>query len=513
MRSQTCSTRSITAIVLWVIVLLTVPYVAAKGGNVDPIFGGSAQGFLGKVAAVAEQPDGKILVAGGRIGLVRLNSDGSMDTAFQTGVERSAADVNVETLCLQTDGRILIGGYFTRVGGLQHPHIARLNPDGGLDESFHASVGSDVSVMVLQPDGKILISSRNFLGDVNGVQVDGVARLNADGSLDVGFTGNSPFKFDMASSIAVQPDGKILVGGQLFGVAGSASDNVIRLNADGSLDTTFNAGRLNHNTVNAVAVQGDGKVLVGGRFDFIDILNPKELVRLTPDGSLDSDFVAAPTSEVQTLLVQPDGKILVGSYGLARLNLDGSNDPSFQSMVLAESYSSVTGVRSIALEPDGGMVIGGGFSQVDGIARNSIARLHPDGSLEANFVPDTASGPNAAIYNIAVRADGKILLQGFFTQVNGTSLIDYARLNSDGTVDQTFHADNPDILIFEARVRRLQNPRVSGVGAEPLECRWQFGYRFCADFFGSRSFVLQRRRRGGGWGWQDLCRRQIYYGQ
>lgn len=277
------------------------------------------------VHAVAVQPDGKILVGGyftafkgaNRNGIARLNANGSLDTSFNpgTGVGVSAW---VNSIVVQSDGRVLIGGSSTSFDGTNRGGIARLNANGSLDNSFNPGTGTDgsVSSVALQPDGKVLIAG--YFTAVNGTNRNGLARLNSNGSLDGGFnpaTAGWP--------LALQPDGKVLVGGYT------------RLNADGSRDSSFNAGPGPYGVVRAIALQPDGKVLIGGDLTTIHGQSRKAIARLNADGGLDTSFhpgrdLAVPVSSV---VVQPDGKVLVGDvftfingtnrYASTRLNADG----------------------------------------------------------------------------------------------------------------------------------------------------------------------------------------------
>src|SRR6266851_1591525 len=166
---------------------------------------------------------------------------------------------NVSSLAVQADGKILVGGDFTTLGGQSRLCIGRLNADGTLDTSFNPGADYLVNSLAVQADGKILAGgsfttlggqSRNFIG-----------RLNADGTLDTSFN-PAPGANSGVYSLAMQADGKILVGGYFTILGGHSRNYLGRLNADGTLDTSFNPD-VNF-WVNSLAVQGDGKILVGG---------------------------------------------------------------------------------------------------------------------------------------------------------------------------------------------------------------------------------------------------------
>ena len=220
-------------------------------------------------------------------------------------------------------------------------------PTARLDSSFTTNPGVDIHIfaLALQADGKILIGG-NFT-TYNGVSRNGIARLNADGSLDTTFNPGTGFD-DQCSpckgvqSIDIQPNGKILVGGNFRNFNGVSRVRVARLNTDGTLDTTFNPG------AGAVAAEvskikslSNGKILITGNFVQYNNIAVNRIARLNSDGSLDSSFsnTAQPNGVVTELYVQSNGKIIITGLfstiagqirrGVARLNSDGTLDASF----------------------------------------------------------------------------------------------------------------------------------------------------------------------------------------
>jgi uncharacterized delta-60 repeat protein len=359
----------------------------------------TGRGFNGFVYALALQPNGKILVGGnfsdyngvGISYITRLNVDGSLDTGFVTG---GGFNGIVYALALQPDGKILVGGNFSDYNGVGISCIARLNADGTLDTGFVTGSGfnSAVSSLALQSDGKILVGG--YFNDYNGVVIgDAIARLNADGTLDTGFltgSGFSGFKgVGIVYALALQSDGKILVGGSFNDYNGTPiGDAIARLNADGTLDTGFVTGSgfsglKGVGDVNALALQSDGKILVGGNFFDYNGVGISYIARLNADGTLDTGFVTGSGfgSIVNALALQSDGKILVGGYfndyngvsigRIARLNADGTLDTGF---LTGSGFSGYLNV--LALQPDGKILVGGNFSDYDGVGiGDDIARL------------------------------------------------------------------------------------------------------------------------------------------
>ncbi|HEY0606007.1 MAG TPA: delta-60 repeat domain-containing protein [Herpetosiphonaceae bacterium] len=353
----------------------------------------------------------------------------AVDPTFTPG---TGANDRVLALALQPDGKVLLGGAFTSVGGTARNRIARLNADGSLDTSFTPGTGANSTVwaLALQPDGKVLLGGDFWT--VNGTARNGIARLNTDGSLDTSFT-PIPGVNSFVNALALQPDGKVLLGGMFTSIGGTVRNNIARLNADGSLDTSFDPGTGVDSFVHALALQPDGKVLLGGAFTSVGGTARSRIARLNADGSLDISFNPGANSTVRTLGVQLDGKVLLGgdftSVGgtarsrIARLNVNGALDTSFDPGAGANSA-----VYALGLQPDGKVLLGGIFSLVGGTARSRIARLNVNGALDTSF--DPGAGANSTVWALGQQADGKVLLGGAFTSIGGTARSRIARLNA-----------------------------------------------------------------------------------
>ena len=404
------------------VVLATCASAQAQSAN-----DGFDPGANADVYAVAVQTDGKVLVGGAfttlggggtgttarnRIG--RLNVDGSIDTSFDPGSGAGPAACCsgsfVWTIAVQTDGKILVGGDFTTLGGSTRNRIGRLNADGSLDTSFNPSADATVQTLVVQSDGKILVAGA--FTTLNGSTRNRIGRLNADGSLDTGF---DPGADSTVYALAVQTDGKIVVGGQFTTLGGGGTGRTTRfrigrLNVDGSLDA-FNPNLVD--SVRGLAIQADGKIVFGAA-GFTTTPSNK-IGRLNVDGSRDTSFDPGANGEAAVLVVavQPDGKILVGGTfsklggggatprnRLGRLNADGSLDALFD-----PGANDI--VYALAVQPDGKIVVGGRFTNLGGggtgtTARARIGRLYGDGSLET----DLTAGPNGNVLAIGLQPDG-----------------------------------------------------------------------------------------------------------
>lgn len=293
-----------------------------------------------------------------------------------------------------------------------------------------------VNDMALQSDGKIVIEATQYDYDTGWTRT--IERLNADGSSDAAFkvlTDNTANGHKCP--IVIQSDGKIILGSQ-FTVAGVIKP-MIRLNTDGSIDTTFDTPALPASSyIYCLTLLPDGKLLVGND-------SSKKLLRLTADGALDTTFYDehAEIQSCRAVLVLPDGKLVVAGsmsdpggavtyYHVEKLNADGTIDPTFDistSFIGRNGYTS-----SLALQPDGKILVGGRFDTCDGNNSKSLARLHPDGSYDNTFTsPIYDTEP--VVNDILVRPNGNILIGGNFS---ASSIYGIAMLLPNGSVTYSF---------------------------------------------------------------------------
>jgi len=321
--------------------------------------------------------------------LARINSDGSVDDAFVVNVAGAQpAGLFIDCLALQTNGQILIGGAFANINGLAHYNIGRLYADGTLDTNFNAGyINDSINSVLVQPDGQILICGS--FTKVDSKSCTGLCRLNYDGSLDANFNAGSS---NTVMSTALQSDGKIIAEGSFASIGGQSRTNLARLNADGSFDSSFQPvvftafGQTGISGFGgAVLIQPDGKILVGGLFDKVNGLSHTNIVRLNKDGTLDTAFNAQAdlydSWGLQTLALQTDGKILVGDDSLTldgqscpylgRLNADGSLDASFNTNLVGSGAM----VFSSTAQQDGKILTAGLFGKLGGLTRNEFGRL------------------------------------------------------------------------------------------------------------------------------------------
>jgi uncharacterized delta-60 repeat protein len=351
--------------------------------------------------------------------------------------------IGVLSIALQTDGKILVGGIFNTYKSITNNYIIRLNSDGTKDLSFDNSVGfnSGVLSIVIQPDGKILCGG-DFTS-YKGLVENRIIRLNSDGTKDLTFDNSVGFDA-VVDSIVLQPDGKILCGGQFTTYKGLTENRIIRLNSDGSKDVTFDNSIGFDNRVFEIALQPDGKILCGGVFTTYKGITNNSIIRLNSDGTKDLTFDNSIgfDAQVNTISIQTDGKILCGGQfttykgvtnnRIIRLNSDGSIDLTFDNSV---GFNS--GVLSIVIQPDGKIIVGGFFTTYKGITNNSIIRLNSDGTKDLTF--DNSIGFNAQVLSIVIQPDGKIIVGGFFITYKGYTNNHIVKLNSDGISASTLN--------------------------------------------------------------------------
>lgn len=356
------------------------------------------------------------------------------------------------------------------------PVTVNIREPGMADSSFsHNTFESPGSVhqMVAEPDGQIaFVGGVSVLGTAD---LNGLGRLSDTGILDTTFNRSIGANVLPVQAIARQADGRFVVGGDFTFLRGQSVNRVGRLENDGGVDTNFDPGEGADGLVRTIAIQADGRILVGGAFTEFDGSPRLGLARLMPDGSLDESFLAAAipgitSMDVEQIVVQPDGKILVGglirtgladqlftggfSSGVLRLNADGTVDTGFNigaGAHLAGNTGSPQRVMSLAVQIDGKVLAGGAFTAFNGTAANRVVRLNANGSVDAAFLTALGiSGANGPVRSIAVQGDGRILLAGEFTGLSGISRIYCGRLLGSGALDTSFDAQLP--LYYDGNV-------------------------------------------------------------
>lgn len=421
-------------LLLCVIFFLAFESVGAQ--ELDPNFNPSITGSSGlNVSAGVGQPDGKVIVAGQFVavnkyaapGFARINSDGSLDESFQTGAGFSGT---VNAMVRQNDGKIIVVGKFTAYNNLPASNIVRLNTDGTIDASFNTGTGFDnyATAVLVQPDGKILVTGP--FTKFNNVQGNSIVRLNTDGSRDTSFSAGSGTGDYSIADMALQRDGKILIVGSFEQVNGQAKPRVARLETNGAVDATFNSGKGPSSIVFSVAIQivnSEDRILIGGLFNKYNDVATASVVRLMGDGSLDTSLqLSGLTTKVVRDVYTLFDDIFVGTNSdFTRYSSTGS--------ATTLATSAVTWITNYG--PDK-ILVGGSKGKITNVDRTGVAIIDGGGTLVNTFNPLLA---NAGLVTSFIElSDGKFLVGGDFDRVNGLAAGHIARLNPDGSVDVTF---------------------------------------------------------------------------
>jgi uncharacterized delta-60 repeat protein len=349
------------------------------------------------VGDIAVRSDGKIFVSGQKyinsynetVGIVLHNSDGSTDASFSSGITTFET---VEAITLSPDGFLIAMGTFSLMGGESAGYLYRETTDGEIDATFAAGTGFDNRV------NKVLVlSDDSILAGGNFAQYDStnsarLAKILSNGSLDPSFLIGTGFTGGSVLDMALQADGKIVVVGNFTAYQATPVSRIARLNSDGTLDGTFNIGTGFVGGVSAVRIQADGKILLGGSFTSFNGSAMSRLARLNSDGTLDN------------------------------------------TLVIGAGFNST--VNSIDIQTDGKIIAGGTFTTYQGAAQNYLVRLLANGSVDASL--NTGTGFDGVVNKVSLQTDGKILVGGWFTTYNASTVNYLVRLNTDGTIDTQF---------------------------------------------------------------------------
>jgi uncharacterized delta-60 repeat protein len=433
--------------ILLLLVIFCYGRLAAQPGTQESTYPGGV-GPNGQVYAMAVDPDNKVVIAGNfgayngttRLRVARVNTDGSNDVNFTPGTGANALIWDVKRT---SGGQYYIAGNFTTFSGSTRTRVARLNSNGALDANFDPGIGPNAQVrsVATQSSGKLIIAG-DFLSFAGNTSVKYIARLNTDGSLDNTFLGSNSFN-NVIRSVVIQPDDKIIVVGQFTGYNGSNFKYIVRMNADGSLDNSFAVGTGFNDYTQSLALQPDGRVLVGGVFTaFNGAANVRRrIARLTSTGGLDGTFDAGlgVTDWVYGIKVQPDGKVLIsGDFTtaagntvgrIARLNANGIYDASFSG-----GTGASTTVRGIEIINQRILIIGD-YLTYNGTSKRYLTRLYGDNSATVGGL--LASYCTSATVSIPYTASGTFDAGNVFTAQISDASGSFASPVTIGTVAST----------------------------------------------------------------------------
>lgn len=410
-------------------------------GSTDETFD-IGTGFDGRVFRVRVLTTGKVLVMGffhhyqGKPvhSLVRLNQDGSLDESFDMGTGPGPGSSNdlVGNAYETADGKLLVVGNFRSIDGILSPGVARLNANGSVDPSFTtASISGLVfaSFSVMQPNDQILVQVFR-----TNLRQSHIIRLNNDGTLDETFT---PFLVTTSNnSFGIQSDGKVVVSAS-GNINGNSVNGMYRLNADGTLDENFDVGSGTAFSIMNIAINSQDQILISGISSF-DGQSVGVAAILEPNGSF-LRSIATSDSRGDNITIQPDGKILVFGFfdrvadfetrSLVRFNTDETIDRDFITDIQLRS-----GARGLALGSEGEAWVGGTF-EIESGDEIILSKVTPEGTLEFNAVNSSF----ANVRTVKRLLDGNIAVGGSFSSFGTSSAARFAIINPDGTNDETFN--------------------------------------------------------------------------
>ena len=332
--------------------------------------------------------------------------------------------------------------------GLVARNVRRYNTDFTLDETFAAPIflnGTDgfVRDVVEQSDGKLVIVG-NF-EYINGTSAGRIARLNSNGSLDASFNFEGVGFDDNAFVLKLLSDGSFLVGGQFIAYNGTTVSRLVKLNSDGSLNTSFSENVALNSDIFAIHVLSSGGIYVGGNFT-------NKLIKLTSNGTTDETFDVGTgfNDMVTSIKVDSNSKVVVGGWfnaayngspcnrGIVRLNADASLDSSFETEGDGLNFNASV-VQCLAIQSDGKIVVGGWFSQYDGNRQGHIIRLNTDGTKDSTFVTSYGFGDdgpdNGQRVEDILLNNNKIICVGGLYNYGGKALYGFAKLSTTGSLD------------------------------------------------------------------------------
>lgn len=413
----------------------------SSGGAIETTFNPN---FDGNVLAVRAQSDGRLIVTGNfatlngasHPNIARLNLNGTRDATFT-----SSANASVQDAVVLTNNEIVAVGEFTTFNGFPNINrIASLYPNGRLNQDTNTTIlGGTPAAMLSLPDGMTLIGGS--FTSVGGAARQGLARLALTGANDSTFA--NPQLTGWVYDLAVLPNGQYLAGGDFTTAGGTSQARLARINTNGTVDGSFAPTFAGTSTpfINAIAVQSDGNILIGGEFTSVNGVAKTRIARLLPSGSLDTTFNATIDFLVSAIALQSDGKILIGGafstvngqtrVGLARLNANGTTDTTFNPIL----NGIVAELLDIKIDKNNKILIGGAFAGVNGNAKPNFGRLNIDGTNDAAFLGSPVDG---TVHNIAETVIGSIYISGNFENVSGTAHSKLAMLSSTGVVDNSF---------------------------------------------------------------------------
>ena len=436
---------------------ITAPRIVRllSSGSRDSTFNVGVTGAPSIVRDIKIQSDSKVIAVGdfttysgsASNRIVRINTDGTRDTTFNvgTGLGNNASNANI-----QSDGKIIVAGFFITYSGSSNNYVVRINTDGTKDTTFNVGTGFNNSVYIsnLRSDGKLIAAG--IFTTYSGSTRNYIARLNSNGTVDttfnVGVGLDTTWGSGLNNSIAFDSQNNTYLASDNFTYSGSFAPRIFKVKDDGTLDTTFNPGVGINRFAIANLVSGS-RLYTAGTFTDYQTLGATGIAMISDSATLSSSFNPGLgfNADVYTIARQSDSKVIVGgsfttysgssSIRLVRINTDGTRDTTFD----VGTAGATNIVYDLALQTDGKVIVGGTFTSYSGSSTSTtrLMRLNTIGTQDLTY--NTGTGLNSYTLTVLPTADGKVLALGLFTTYSGSSVTHIMRTNDNGTRDTTFN--------------------------------------------------------------------------
>jgi len=376
------------------------------------------------------------------VGVARVNVDGTNDPNFNPNPDNEVLTVAINP----SNQEIYIGGLFKNVGHTNQPYLALLTTSGAVDPTFNARLNGVVDVVQPLPNNQFLaggaFTTTIPTASTTAVATNHLARFNGNGTVDTTFNLTATLGGTI-NALALEPNGELLVAGSFANIAGVYAANIARFWPDGTFDSGF--GPNTNGPINSMVVESQGSsIYIGGSFSTISGAVSNNLARVNADASFDSGFSAQPNGAVYSIAPQANGQLVIGG---AFTSISSTNSPAALTVGNLARVAGGNGaidttfnpqingqVYAVVIQPDQKVLVGGSFTALNGGIRTNLARLNTDGTLDTTFNANLVGG---AVSAIAVEPNGMIVIGGSFTSVGGVNQPYFARLTATGTFDTT----------------------------------------------------------------------------
>jgi len=347
----------------------------------------------------------------------------------------------VRGFILYSDGSILVVGKFTKYKNISVNHIVKIKYSGEIDETFNIGSGFNNHVygIIELPSAKLVLTG-NFTS-YNGTTYNRIIILNPDGTIDSTFNIGSGFNSNTNLSLYTI-NNKLLISGTYTTFNGTSANNIVMLNLDGSIYTGFNYGTGFNNTTNGIAQLSNGDLIISGKYTSYNGTNAGQIVKLNLQGILNSAFNSnignGTNNKAYGVSVYNDDLYIVGDFSsfnshnandIVKIDSNGNIDLQFMANCTGSNHYNIT----TSFQSDGKIIVVGEFSRMNGVYANRIARLNVDGTFDTNFNIN-GSGFDNAVYPVLVLKSDDIIVGGYFHHYNNIVVNGFVKLDKAGNI-------------------------------------------------------------------------------